>query len=59
MELNNEIRELEYAEKREIVKILVEFADDIRPYLDDLLGQYEFLGTIDFVRAKARLANRT
>ncbi|PTN09643.1 endonuclease MutS2 [Mangrovibacterium marinum] len=58
VELNNEIRELEYAEKREIVRILVEFADDIRPYLDDLLGQYEFLGTIDFVRAKARLANR-
>jgi DNA mismatch repair protein MutS2 len=58
VELNNEIRELEYAEKREIVKILVEFADDIRPYLDELLGQYGFLGTIDFVRAKAKLANR-
>jgi len=58
VELNNEIRELEYAEKREIVRILIEFADDIRPYLDELMNQYEFLGTIDFVRAKARLANR-
>ncbi|WP_372775030.1 endonuclease MutS2 [Mangrovibacterium sp.] len=58
VELNNEIRELEYAEKREIVKILVEFSDDIRPYLDDLMNQYEFLGTIDFIRAKAHLANR-
>jgi len=58
VELNNEIRELEYAERREIVRILVEVADDIRPYLDDLMSQYEFLGTIDFVRAKARLANR-
>ncbi|RKD90604.1 endonuclease MutS2 [Mangrovibacterium diazotrophicum] len=58
VELNNEIRELEYAERREIVRILVEVADDIRPYLGDLMSQYEFLGTIDFVRAKARLANR-
>ncbi len=58
VEMNNEIRELEYAEKREIVKILVEFSDDIRPYLDDLFDLYKFLGTIDFIRAKALLANR-
>lgn len=58
VEMNNEIRELEYAEKREIVRILVQFADDIRPYLDELLQQYEFLGIIDFIRAKAVLANR-
>lgn len=58
VELNNEIRELEYAEKREVVKILIEFSNDIRPYLDDLLNQYEFLGTIDFIRAKAILGNR-
>ena len=56
VEINNEIRELEYAEKREIVRILIEFSDDIRPYLPDLLGLYDFLGTIDFIRAKARLA---
>lgn len=58
VELNNEIRELEYAEKREIVRILVEFSNDIRPYLTELMGQYEFLGTIDFIRAKAQLGNR-
>ncbi|MGQ8338533.1 endonuclease MutS2 [Sunxiuqinia sp. A32] len=58
VEMNNEIRELEYAEKREIVKILVEFSDDIRPYLSDLLNLYYFLGIIDFVRAKAILGNR-
>lgn len=58
VELNNEIRELEYAEKREIVKILIEFSNDIRPYLTELMGQYEFLGTIDFIRAKAQLGNR-
>ncbi len=56
VEINNEIRELEYAEKREIVRILIEFSDDIRPYLDELMGLYDFLGTIDLIRAKARVA---
>lgn len=55
VEINNEIRELEYAEKREIVRILTEFSNDIRPYLNELLQLYVFLGTIDFIRAKARL----
>ncbi len=54
--LNNEIRELEYAERREIIKILIAFANDIRPYLDDLFYAYESLGRIDFLRAKAKLA---
>ncbi|HBS85939.1 MAG: endonuclease MutS2 [Bacteroidetes bacterium GWF2_38_335] len=58
VEVNNEIRELEYAEKREIVRILVKFSDDIRPYLDDLFVAYDFLGNIDFIRARARLAIR-
>jgi DNA mismatch repair protein MutS2 len=53
VELNNQIRELEYAELREIVKILTVFSNDIRPYLPDLLLAYEFLGKIDFIRAKA------
>ncbi|MBN1819710.1 MAG: Smr/MutS family protein [Prolixibacteraceae bacterium] len=56
VELNNEIRELEYAERREIIKILIEFANDIRPYIEELGASYEFLGEIDFIRAKARLA---
>jgi len=56
VELNNEIRELEYAELREIVKILTIFSNDIRPYLPDLVQAYEFLGKIDFIRAKAILA---
>ncbi len=58
VEMNNEIRELEYAEKREVVKVLVAFSDDIRPYLEELCGQYDLLATIDFIRAKAVLANR-
>lgn len=55
VELNNEIKELEYAEKREIIKILIDFADRIRPYIDDLLTSYDILGEIDQIRAKALL----
>ncbi len=56
VEMNNEIRELEYAERREIIKILTGFSNDIRPYLLDLSCSYDFLGEIDFIRAKALLA---
>jgi len=58
VELNNEIRELEIAELREVIKILVAFTDAIRPYIDDLLLTYDFLATIDFIRAKALFALR-
>lgn len=53
VETNNEIRELELEEKREITRILRRFADDLRPYIDDLIPAYDFLAYIDFVRAKA------
>ncbi len=56
--LNNQIIELEYAEKREIIKILIDFAGKIRPYIDDLLLSYEIMGDIDLVRAKALLGHR-
>ncbi len=57
VEINNDIVELEYEEKREIVKILTAFADNIRPYIDDLLQSNAFLGEIDFLRAKALFGN--
>ncbi len=56
VELNNELRELEFAERREIDKILLEFSDLIRPHISDLLNAYWFLGKMDFLRAKARFA---
>lgn len=56
VELNNEIRELEIAEQREIIKILISFADAIRPYIDDLLDSFDCLATLDFIRAKALFA---
>jgi DNA mismatch repair protein MutS2 len=55
VEINNEIIELEYEERREIVKILTALADDLRPYIEDLIELNGFLGEIDFIRAKALL----
>lgn len=57
-EINNEVRELEIAERREIVRILIEFADMLRPQLLKLIDAYRFLGLIDFIRAKAQVAIR-
>ncbi|MDR2130781.1 MAG: Smr/MutS family protein [Odoribacteraceae bacterium] len=56
IETNNEIRELQGEEQREITRILRRIAADIRPYIDDLLPSYDFLAFMDFVRGKARFA---
>lgn len=55
-ETNNEIREIEYAEKREIIKILTLFTDEVRPETGNLVSLYNFLGLIDSIRAKALFA---
>ena len=56
VEANNRIRELESDERREIIRILTEFTDYLRPFLPDLLESYNFLALIDFIRAKAKFA---
>ncbi len=56
VELNNEVRELYFAQQREIVRILTEFSDFIRPFIPDLLMGAEFVGEIDFLLAKAKVA---
>lgn len=56
VELNNQVRELEIEEKREIIKILIEFTDFLRPQIDDLINAYYYLAKIDFIRAKAKFA---
>lgn len=53
IETNNEIRELQLEEKREITRILRKFADDIRPYIEDLIPAYDFLAFVDYTKAKA------
>ena len=56
VELNNELRELEFAQGREIVKILTQFTENIRPIADSLIIAYRFLIRMDFIRAKAKYA---
>ena len=56
VEANNTIRELEADMRREIIRILTEMADIIRPHIDDMLVSYDLLGQIDFIRAKALFA---
>ncbi|WP_019990595.1 endonuclease MutS2 [Rudanella lutea] len=53
---NNEIRELEYAERREIFRVLLDLTNTLRPHLEGLKKAVNFLAQIDFIRAKARLA---
>ncbi|GLU51936.1 endonuclease MutS2 [Dyadobacter frigoris] len=55
-ESNNEIRELEYEERREINRILMHLTDQLRPFVPDLQKAYSFLGLMDFLRAKAKIA---
>ena len=59
VEANNRIRELESDERREIIRILMEFSVELRPLIPDVLLSYEFLAEIDFIRAKALLAEQT
>ena len=54
---SNEIKELEYAERREIHRILMAFTRLLRPYLSELRKAWNLLGELDFIRAKALLAN--
>ncbi len=56
VEINNDIRDLIYKEKREITRILITLTDLIRPEITNLEKCNELLGVIDFIRAKARLA---
>ena len=55
-ETNNQIRELESAERREIIRILRAFTNSLRPEIPNLMDAYRFLGRIDFIRAKAKFA---
>ena len=56
VELDNQIKELKFSEQREIIRILFEFTEFLRPYIPDLLTSAKYLGEIDFIMAKAQVA---
>ena len=59
VEANNKVRELEAAERREVIRILTVFTDEVRPNITEILHSYEFLAQIDLIHAKAELAKLT
>lgn len=58
VELNNNIREYEIAENREIQKILFALTEEFRPYWEDLFNITETIAYLDLVRAKALFSVR-
>ncbi|NJM16904.1 MAG: endonuclease MutS2, partial [Bacteroidales bacterium] len=58
VEINNQLTELEHEERREIVKILTDLTNRVRPFYPELNLLLDALGYLDFVRAKAKLAQK-
>ena len=56
VEINNELKELEYAERREVVKVLSAFTESIRPDAEAIADAGDYLSSVDMIRAKARWA---
>ncbi len=56
VEVNNQIRELEMEERREIIRILSLLADELRPHAEHILASSDKVGEVDFINAKARYA---
>lgn len=56
LDINNEIKDLEYMERREVQKILTKLTDELREYIPALRRAFYFLGMVDFIRAKAKFA---
>ena len=59
VEANNKVRQLEAEERREVIRILTVFTDEVRPHVSELLDSYKFLAQIDFIYAKTEWAKLT
>lgn len=56
VEASNRMREIQMEERREVLRILVELADKLRPFVPEMLESYDVLAAFDFIHAKARFA---
>ena len=59
VEANNRVRQLEAEERREVIRILTVFTDEVRPHVREIIDSYDFLAKIDLISAKARWAELT
>ena len=55
---SRELANLEYEEREEIIKILKQLTDAIRPFLPLLIQYQDFLSDIDVIAAKAKYARK-
>jgi len=58
-DINNHVAELELQEKREVIRILIDLTDYLRAFIPDLTTAFNFLGQMDFIRAKAKFAYKS
>ncbi|MCM1450113.1 MAG: Smr/MutS family protein [Clostridiales bacterium] len=56
VEANNRVRELQMDERREIIRLLILLADQLRPFIEPIASSLATLATLDFLRAKAHYA---
>ncbi len=56
LEINNDLKELSYSEKREIIRILTTLTNSLRLQCEQIASGTKFLGIIDLIKAKAKLS---
>ena len=56
IKLNNELRELEIQEQKEIEAVLADLSNQLIPYLEDLAANQSVLAQLDFIFARAALS---
>ena len=56
IKLNNELRELELKEQKEIEMILAALSTELVPYIEPITTDFEILTKLDFIFAKAALS---
>lgn len=56
IKLNNDLRALEIQEQKEIEMVLADLSNQLAPFTDELLTDYNVLARLDFIFAKAALS---
>ena len=56
VELGNDLFELRQKEKKEILRILAELSDEVRPFTESLQLYQKLAGKFDFAKSKAKLS---
>jgi len=57
LKYTRELQHLELEEKEEVIRILKEITDELRPYRDILMGYQQYFIELDVIASKAKYAN--